>query len=95
MSKENRGKEEGRAQELRASTFNLSRDTPMWDEWSPQLLAMKPGSQLKPRERNRLLKIIHRVGGRISLESKLVTSGLCSHALPVRQWFVAEYLCTL
>lgn len=85
MNKENRGKDEVRDQELRTSTCNLSRDMPMWDERSPRLLAMRPGSQLKPRERNRLFKIIHRVGGRVSLEAKLTTSGLCSHALPVRQ----------
>lgn len=85
MCKENRGKDEVRDQELRAATFNLSRDMPVCDEWSPRLLAMRQGSQLKPRERNRLLKIIHRVGGRISVESKLTTSGLWSHALPIRQ----------
>lgn len=76
MSKENRGKDEVRDQELRTSTFNLSGDMPMWNEWSPWLLAMRPDPQPKPRERNnRLLKFIHRVGGRIIWNPGLLLQG--------------------
>lgn len=87
MSKENRGKDEVRDQELRTSTFNLRGDMPLWNEWSPWLLAMRPDPQPKPRERNSLqiVEVHPQSWWQNYLESRLTTSGLYSHALPVRQ----------